>query len=44
MCDECCFSWGVYKGKFDCYEDRGLCGQCALNDGMTLEEMVALSE
>ena len=41
-CDSCCFGWGLFKEKNETYEDRGLCGQCILDSGMTLEEMVTL--
>ena len=37
-CDECCFNWGLFKEGFMSYEDRGVCLQCSMNDGMTLQE------
>lgn len=41
-CDDCCFDWGTYKTSFQTYEEQGLCCQCAMNEGMTLEELVSI--
>lgn len=43
-CDTCCFGWGTFTDKYADYMSRGKCAECAMKDGMTLEEMQYLVE
>lgn len=42
VCGKCCFDDLTLAEPNDSYEDKGTCVQCALNDGLTVEELVSI--
>lgn len=43
MCGNCCFDEMTLAEPNDSYEDKGICVQCALNEGLTISELVAIA-
>lgn len=41
-CSKCCFDDLTLADPNDTYEDKGICVQCALDEGLTVEELVTI--